>query len=249
VRLSNAADFWNHQVGIVFKPAQNGSLYLSTGTSSNPSGNTLGDGTENIAVNNQDLEPERDRTLEVGTKWLLFDDQLSLTTAIFRTETENARVAVAGGFQETIGDELVDGFEVGLSGRLSERWTMFGSYAFLDSEIVDDGPVGTSDGNEFPNTPRNSLSIWTSFAVTPSFTIGGGATYVDERFGNTANTVSIPDYWRYDAMAAVEIGQRLNLQINLQNLTDEVYFVRPYQNHYAALGAARSAVVSATIDF
>ena len=195
------------------------------------------------------MEPERDRTLELGTKWALVDDQLSLTAAIFRTETENARVAVSGGFQETIGDELVDGFEIGISGNLSERWTMFGSYAFLDSEIVDDGPVGTNDGNEFPNTPRNSFSLWTSFAVTGSFTIGGGATYVDDRFGNVANTVSIPDYWRYDAMAAIDVGQRVNLQINLQNLTDEVYYTRPYQSHYAALGAARSAIVSATIDF
>jgi catecholate siderophore receptor len=249
VQLRNEADFWNHQVGIVFKPAANGSIYLSTGTSSSPSGNTLGDGTENIAVTNQDLEPERDRTLELGTKWTLFDDHVSLTTAIFRTETANARAAVAGGLQQTIGDELVDGFEIGISGNVSERWTVFGSYAFLDSEIVDDGPVATNDGNEFPNTPRNSFSLWTSFTVTPSFTIGGGATYVDDRFGNVANTVSIPDYWRYDAMAAVDIGQRVNLQINVQNLTDEVYYVRPYQNHYASLGAARSAVVSATIDF
>jgi outer membrane receptor for monomeric catechols len=35
----------------------------------------------------------------------------------------------------------------------------------------------------------------------------------------------------------------------LQNLTDEVYFVRPYSNHYAAIGAARSAVLTATFDF
>ena len=106
VQLRNESDFWNHQVGVVFKPAANGSIYLSTGTSSSPSGNTLGDGTENIAVTNQDLEPERDRTLELGTKWALFDDNLSLTTAIFRTETDNARAAVSGGFQQTIGDEL-----------------------------------------------------------------------------------------------------------------------------------------------
>ncbi len=57
---------------------------------------------------------------------------------------------MSGGFQETIGDELVDGFEIGISGNLSERWTMFGSYAFLDSEIVDDGPVGTERRQRVP---------------------------------------------------------------------------------------------------
>jgi catecholate siderophore receptor len=249
VRLENQSDFWNYQLGVVRTVAQNGRLYVSTGTSSNPSGNTLGDGTENIAVTNQDLEPERDRTYEIGTKWAFRNERMSLTSAIFSIETENARAAVTGGLQATVGDERVEGFELGLSGQINDRWEMFGSYAFLDSEIVDDGPVATNDGNEFPNTPRNSFSLWTSFTVMPSFTIGGGATYVDDRFGNVANTVSIPDYWRYDAMAAVDIGQRVNLQINVQNLTDEVYYVRPYQNHYASLGAARSAVVSATIDF
>ena len=71
----------------------------------------------------------------------------------------------------------------------------------------------------------------------------------DEGFGNVANTVWIPQYWRYDAMASFELSSRVDLQINVQNLTDEVYFTRPYQSHYASLGAARSAVVSATFDF
>ena len=46
--LRNDSDFWNYQAGVVFKPAGNGSVYLSTGTSSSPAGNTLGDGTENL---------------------------------------------------------------------------------------------------------------------------------------------------------------------------------------------------------
>lgn len=249
VHLENESDFWNYQVGIVRTVAENGRLYVSTGTSSNPSGNTLGDGTDNIAVTNQDLEPERDRTYEIGTKWAFRNERISLTSAIFRIETENARVAVTGGLQATVGDERVEGFEVGLSGEINDRWEMFGSYAFLDSEIVDDGPVATDEGNAFPNTPRNSFSLWTTIALTPRLTIGGGASYVDDRFGNTANTVSIPEYWRYDAMAALRVAGRINLQLNVQNLTDEVYYVRPYQNHYAALGAARSTVISATLDF
>lgn len=248
-RLANESDFWNYQAGVVLKPKANGSIYLSTGTSSSPVGNTLGDGTENIALTNQDLEPEHDRTYELGTKWALFDDRVSLSSAVFHTETANARATVAGNLQQNIGDEVVDGFEIGLSGKITDKWTMYGSYAFLDSEIVDDGPVAANEGHEFPNTPRNSYSVWTTYTVTPRFTIGGGATYVDRRFGNVANSVWIPEYTRYDAMAALRVGSKVNLQLNVQNLTDEVYFVRPYQNHYAQLGGARSAVVSATLDF
>ncbi|HVY66373.1 MAG TPA: TonB-dependent receptor [Gammaproteobacteria bacterium] len=246
--LRNQAEFWNYQAGLVFKPKAHGSVYLSTGTSSSPSGNTLGDGTENLAVTNQDLAPERDRTYELGAKWQVAK-RLTLTTAVFRTETANARVATASGLQAAIGDELVRGFEVGVSGNITDRWQVFSGFSFLDSEIVDDGPVATNDGNQFPNTPRNSFALWTSHAVSPRVTIGGGATYVDRRFGNVANTVWIPEYWRYDAMAAFAVSRKVNLQVNIQNLTDEVYFVRPYQNHYASMGPARSAVISARISF
>ncbi|MEO8464388.1 MAG: TonB-dependent receptor [Gammaproteobacteria bacterium] len=246
--LRNKADFWNYTAGLVLKPTVHSNVYLSTGTSSSPSGNTLGDGTENLATTNQDLAPERDRTYEFGVKWEL-GARLALTTAVFRTETANARAAVTGGLQELIGDELVRGFEVGLSGNITNRWQMFTSFAFLDSKIVDDGPIATNEGKAFPNTPRNSFSLWTSYAVSQRVTIGGGANYVDERFGNVANTVWIPDYWRYDAMAAFSISRKVNLQVNVQNLTNETYFVRPYQNHYASLGPARSAVLSAKINF
>ncbi len=246
--LRNQADFWNYQAGLVFKPTERGSVYLSTGTSSSPSGNTLGDGTENLAATNQDLAPERDRTYELGGKWSVAK-RLLLTAAVFRTETANARVATDGGLQATIGDELVRGFEVGVGGSITDRWQMFTSFSFLDSRIVDDGPVATNDGKEFPNTPRNSFALWTSYEISPRVTVGGGATYVDRRFGNVANSVWIPDYWRYDAMAAFTISRKVNLQVNIQNLTDEVYFVRPYQNHYAAIGAARSAVISAKVNF
>jgi catecholate siderophore receptor len=250
--LENRTDFWNHQAGVVFKPAAHGSVYFSTGTSSSPSGNTLGDGTENLAAGNQDLEPERDRTYELGTKWELVDRRLALTTAVFRTETTNARVSIEpgrGGAQQTIGDQRVDGFELGLVGSISDKWQMFGSLTYLDSVIVDDGPIGSDEGNDFPNTPRNSYSLWTTYQVLPTFTIGGGATFVDQRFGNTSNTVWIPSYTRYDAMASLAVGQRMKVQLNLHNLTDEVYFVRPYSNHYASLGPARSAVLSANIEF
>jgi catecholate siderophore receptor len=248
-RLHNAADFWNYQAGVVFKPAANGSIYLANGTSSSPSGNTLGDGTENLAANNADLVPERDRTLELGTKWSVANRRLVISSAVFRTETANARAAVAGGLLQNIGDERVDGFEVGLSGNVTSKWQLYGSYSFLDSEIVDDGPIAANDGHEFPNTPRNSVSLWTSYALSPKVSVGGGATYVDERFGNVANTVSIPDYWRYDAMASFDVAKRVRVQVNVNNLTNTVYFVRPYQNHYASLGPARSAVVSATLRF
>ncbi|MBN1239582.1 MAG: TonB-dependent receptor [Gammaproteobacteria bacterium] len=248
--LEHRADFWNHQIGAVFKPRPNGSIYASSGTSSNPSGNTLGDGTENLSNGNADLSPERNRSYEIGTKWELANGRLSFDSAVFHTVKRNARVAMEpgrGAPQQTIGEQQVDGFEVGVRGGVTRRLSLIASYTYLDSEIADDGPISLDEGNEFPNTPRNSATLWTTFAMNPRVTVGGGATYVDRRYGNTANTVWAPSYVTYDAMASIAVGDRTSLQLNLQNLTDEVYFVRPYANHYAAIGPGRAAIV--TVNF
>jgi catecholate siderophore receptor len=251
-RLDNTADFVNHQLGLVYKPVANGSLYLSTATSSNPSGNTLGDGTENLGSSNADLEPERNRSHELGVKWALLDDRLQVTSALFRTEKTNARVSIEpgrGGAQENLGTQEVDGFEVGAVGNIGSAWQVLASYTYLDSVIGDDGPIGANDGNEFPNTPRNSASLWTSYAFDRGVTVGAGANYVDQRFGDADNSIWAPSYITYDAMASFPVGQHTSLQLNLQNLTDEVYFVRPYQAHYASIGPARSAVLSVNLEF
>jgi catecholate siderophore receptor len=251
-RLANEASFLNHQVGVVFKPTPQASLYLSTGTSSNPSGNTLGDGTENLSESNANLEPERTRTYELGAKWLFKDGRLALDSSVFSTEKRNARVAIEpgrGAAQQTIGRQQVNGFGVSLSGAVTDHMTLVASYTRLESEITDDGPVSDDDGNGFPNTPRNSASLWATYSVLPSLTLGAGATYVDKRYGNSANTVWVPSYITYDAMATWAAGDRTRVQINVQNLTNETYFTRPYATHYATLGPARQAVVAASFEF
>ncbi|MFX7816734.1 TonB-dependent receptor, partial [Acinetobacter baumannii] len=66
----------NYQLGLVFKPAQNGSIYVAYGTSSTPSGSVAGQGADGSALtpdrsgNRGDvLAPEKNRAYELGTKW------------------------------------------------------------------------------------------------------------------------------------------------------------------------------------
>ncbi|MFP3525734.1 hypothetical protein SB912_24925, partial [Pantoea sp. SIMBA_072] len=46
------------------------------------------------------------------------------------------------------------------------------------------------------------FSLWTTYNLTPKLTIGGGAFYVDQVYGDVGNTVYVPSYTRYDAMAS-----------------------------------------------
>ncbi|TBR39999.1 MULTISPECIES: TonB-dependent receptor [Dyella] len=252
-KVSNDSSFWNYQAGVVYKPSKNGSIYLSYGTSSNPPGVDAGDGADGISVSNEDLKPETSKNLELGTKWDVLNNRVSLTAAIFRVEKNNARVAttgVRGGPMANVGKQRVDGIELGISGNITEQWQVFAGYTYLDSELVKVSVASPGDkGNQFPNTPKNSATLWTTYAITPAFTIGGGAYYMDKTFGNTANTKWVPGYTRFDAMASYAINRHFNLQLNVQNLTNKYYFDKAYASHYATVAPGRSAILSANFKF
>ena len=251
--LSNDSSFLTYQAGVVYKITPTGSVYVSYGTSASPSGVTAGDGGENIATSNQDLEPEEAINYEVGTKWELFQRRLSVNAAVFRTEIQNGHVSAApgrGAPQVAVGEQRVDGFEFSVAGSVTPQWQVFGGYSFLKSEIVDAGPVNfAQNGNELPNTPKHSFSLWTTYEVIPDFTVGGGAYYMSKVYGNTANTVAVPNYWRFDAMASYEVTESVNLRLNVQNLTDEVYYDRAYVTHMATVAPGRQVLLTCNVNF
>ena len=137
---------------------------------------------------------------------------------------------------------------------------MFAGYSYLKSELVDPGKKGNRNGsvnatalsdkgNEMPNTPKNSFSLWTTYEVMPKLTIGGGAFYVDEVYGDTANTVYVPSYTRYDAMASYKLTKNIDLQLNVQNLTDKTYYDKAYAAHFASQAAGRTALLTTSFHF
>lgn len=243
--------FWNYQTGLVFNPTSNGSIYLAWSTSSNPVGETSGEGGEEVAFNTLDLQPERNRNLELGTKWAFFEDRLGVEAAVFKTQKKNARVNDVNGLPENIGETEVQGFELGVNGQITPKWNVFASYTYLDGELVKGAANAnpSENGNEIPSTPENSFSLWTTYNVTDKFTIGGGANYVDSRYGNTANTTEVPSYWRYDAMAKYVVNKTLDFQLNVQNLTDERYFDQVYSTHMAHVAPGRTALLSTNLHF
>ena len=82
----------------------------------------------------------------------------------------------------------------------------------------------TNIGNRLANTPTNSGSIYTTYDITPKWTIGGGAFYVGDRFTNTSNIYIAPAYWRYDAMASYKVNDNFTLQLNVYNLANTTNF-------------------------
>ncbi|MCS6153633.1 TonB-dependent siderophore receptor [Shewanella baltica] len=250
--LSNDDDFFNYQLSVLYKPAVNGSIYAAWGTSSNPPGTSNGDGSDRLGSNNEDLKPEDTESYELGTKWDFFSGRLSLNGSVFQIEKNNARVATSADRnspQENVGEQKVKGFEIGFSGDITEYWHGFGGYTYLDASLESNGFNAAYDGNRFPNTAKNSISLFTTYDITEQLNVGTGAYYMGQVYGNTANTLSIPSYWRFDVVSSYKMNDFLTLRLNVQNLTDERYYDKAYTAHFANMAPGRLVMLSADMHF
>ncbi|MCS6100959.1 TonB-dependent receptor [Shewanella baltica] len=250
--LSNDDDFLNYQLSMLYKPAVNGSIYAAWGTSSNPPGTSNGDGSDRLGSNNEDLKPEDTESYELGTKWDFFSGRLSLNGSVFQIEKNNARVATSADRnspQENVGEQKVKGFEIGFSGDITEHWHGFGGYTYLDASLESNGFNAAYDGNRFPNTAKNSISLFTTYDITEQLNVGTGAYYMGQVYGNTANTLSIPSYWRFDVVSSYKMNDFLTLRLNVQNLTDERYYDKAYTAHFANMAPGRLIMLSADMHF
>jgi catecholate siderophore receptor len=223
VDLDTSDEMTSHRAGVIYQPDDRQSYYISYGTSFNPSAETL-----TLSEANRETDPEETQSKEIGAKWDLLNGGLSLTAAIFDVEKKNARsIDPLTLFAQLDGETAVDGYEVGISGRLGSGWQVFAGYTHLDGEIIrltessNDIPV-VRDGNILANTPEDSASFWATYE-SGAWEFGGGAVYSSERMVNNANTSIVDGYTRYDATAAYEMGNH-ELRLNLQNLSDEEYF-------------------------
>ncbi|MCX5469520.1 TonB-dependent receptor [Acinetobacter nematophilus] len=259
LKLENNKDFFTYQAGLTFKPMKNGSLYASYATSANPVGVDGGDGSEAIGQAYMDLKPEEARTYELGTKWDFLDERLNLTVAVFRTEKQNTRIQLDAGTYTNGGESKVDGVEFTATGKLTDKWDITAGYSYLDSEMTNPGPSCTragvctlpnpAKGKQLPNVPKNSATLWTTYQVLPQLTLGAGALAMDKVYGDAANTKFVPGYVRYDAMARYNVNKNVDLQLNLNNLSDQRYFTKAYASHYATEAEGRNAVLSINFKY
>jgi catecholate siderophore receptor len=253
--LDRSDSLLSYKAALTWKPVEEGSVYVGYGTSFNPSTENLAyiaapTGTNNT-VSLFEADPEESRTLELGTKWDLLDEKLSLTAAVFRTAKTNARTTdPADPTVVTLtGEQVVQGFEFGFSGDITDKWRILGGYTYLDSEVTDSA-VPAEVGSEVSNTPQHSSSLWSVHEITDKLQAGVGVQYVGERYSNNNRDTrqKADDYITVDAMMSYQVNDSLSLRLNGYNLLDENYIDRVGGGHFVP-GAGRSVSVTATFNF
>ena len=254
-------DFTNYQAGLVYKPTASSSVYVSYGTASTPPGISAGDqnantatGTGNLAT--VQLEPEESESFELGAKANVFNDTLALSAAAFKTTRKNAQIQIDANTYAQVGEVEVQGFELGFSGNVTPNWQVFGGYTYMDSELVRGAYTSVNRGDPLANTPKHSFSTFSTYRINRAISLGGGAYYVSKSFGGNqggagggTNRIYAPSYWRYDAFASWKINNKADLQLNVQNLTDERYILRTNGVHHADPAPGRQALLTLNVKY
>jgi catecholate siderophore receptor len=266
--LRNEDDLFSYRAGVVYKPVQNASVYLSYANSKTPSKTSVNGACTAATCN---VDPETAVNIELGTKWDILDNHLALTAALFRNERQNYKVASADPLQpEQVldGKARVDGVALGAAGHITPEWSVFANYTFLDAEVLQNAADGAASdpvkGRALIQTPRHSASVWTVYELG-AWSFGYGATYQGAFYAN--NTVApayleTDAYWVHRAMVGYQINERIGLQLNISNLFDEEYYtsirnsltvdaagVVTGGSGWANPGEGRSAVLTATFRF
>jgi catecholate siderophore receptor len=243
--LGRIDKMWSYRGGLIFHPTQSQSYYFSYATAFNPSAEAI-----QLSADNAGTSPEKNETFELGTKLQFFNGALSLQSAIFRINKTDARVDDPDSLTGQLvleGKQRVQGFEIGIAGRLLPDLNVFGGYTYLDSEFVN-SPDPDVEGNELLNVPEHSATLWTTYDFLEKWQIGGGPTYVSSRYNNAANAARIEGHVFWDATIAYQLTKNVQLRLNGINLTNDLYYSNISGGHVVP-GNGRTFILSTSFKF
>lgn len=239
---SRTDDRVSPRFGLILKPQENISVYASYSESFLP---RSGEQFANINGSNNALDPNTFTNLEAGIKWD-FAQGLSLTAAVFEIEQSSPQVADNDPETLDVVDSTIEGFEVQLVGKITERWFISAGYSYLDGEQVN---RSGSTGLRPRELPENMLSVWNNFQVTEDFGLGLGVTYQDESFVDNGNNAVLPAYTRFDVAAYYDVSDDIRIQVNVENLTDKLYFPNSHSTHQVSVAPPLNARFAITARF
>ncbi|MBF4992179.1 TonB-dependent siderophore receptor [Methylophilus sp. QUAN] len=266
----------SYRTGLSWQPNADRHYYLTFSDSFSPTADLY-----QLTV--QPLPAERARTLELGSKWLFMDGDLAVRTAVFTTTKDWERNTDLESTASILTKRRrTNGVEFEVTGKITDRWDMFAGFALLDARIINVaqnyvGNVLTTadtrfEGERARNTPIGTFNLWTTYALTDAWKIGGGVEAKGERYayvpsaargtarGQTEANGGVfqtgvfdpnkaPGYARVDLMATYE-QPKWAVRLNVKNLLNKVYYDAVYDNGgLVTPGNGRQAIITTEYKF
>ena len=168
--------------------------------------------------------------------------------SVYRSEKPIAGLNAANVY-EVIDDQENTGVELMAYGNATRNLTVLGGVSFLDADV---------DGNDAICSPDTQANLNLEYRVPqlPDLAVDGRVIYTSSQYANDANTQKVDSWTRLDLGAryliALSDSTFLTLRGRVENVTGEDYWASaggfPGAG-YLTIGAPRTVLVSATLDF
>jgi len=235
---SRKDDEFSPRAGLIFKPQENISLYISYSESFLP---RSGEQFKKLSASSAKLDPDVFESTEVGVKWD-FTPDLSLTASYFDSEQIQAVTDSDTGENAEIVGMTVDGFELELKGQLTDNLYLAFGLSNLDGK--------TSSGGLPREIPEHSGSLYAIWQSSDDAGYSVGVTNQGKSaIANNKPSNVLPEYTRVDVAAWRRLSENTMIQVNIENLTDELYFPHSHSTHQASVGESFNARFSVRRTF
>lgn len=246
-------------VGLVVKPIDHVSFYanrieaLVQGATAPPISGGL-----NIVNVGEVLPPFRSRQYEVGGK--LTFDAVTASLSLFSTERVTAIATalpaplVNAARFEASGLQRNRGIELSIQAEPVEGLRVIAGGSVIDARLRRQAN-GLNEGRKVAGVPDyliNGNVEW-DLPFVPALTVTGRVVHTGEQPANAANTLSLPDWTRFDlgARYVAVVGDRpLTLRFGVDNVANARYWASAFDNSRPDLlqGAPRTFKLSASVD-
>jgi outer membrane receptor for ferric coprogen and ferric-rhodotorulic acid len=201
------------------------------------------------------IDPIVGKQLEVGIKGEFFDRTLSTNAAVYRIREVNRAQAdpINTGFSVAQGEVESKGVELEVSGRLTKQWNVYAGYAYNENRYVRDVASAGLPLNAL--TPHHSVKLWSQYrfgeGVLEGLSIGAGVNaYSSASGGNGVTNTHRPGFGVVNAAISYRIDEHWSVALNLNNVTDKVYWQRVYTTGRSNFfGEPRNASVTVRANF
>ena len=218
------------RLGVIYKPKENISMYLSYSESFIPkSGEQYKSWGTNAA-----FDPDVYENTELGFKYDM-QSGISLAISYFDQKTIKGQEDGVGG-SEVIGMEI-DGFEIAMAGQINNQHTINFGLTSLDATAS----AGTGKPKEVPDL---TFSLWHTYKANDLFELSFGVIYQDEQIIKSEGGPLLPDFTRIDMAMTFSPNESDTIRINIENLGDETYYPHSHSTHQVSVGESRNLRIS-----
>lgn len=192
--------------------------------------------------NDQPFDPEYGEQVELGVKIQPDGVDGYLNLAVFNIDQENLTKFVNGATTQ-IGEVRSKGVEIEGVANITPAFSVIATGTLMDVEIKE-GPE--AERGETPSQVAEQLaSLWGNYkflgGTLDGLSVGAGARYTGETYGDNTGTLGVPSHTLYDATVSYA-WDNWKVQVAGKNLTDKEYIATC--NFYCWYGSGRNVIGS-----